>query len=338
MTYPTVSTTGQHTGAAFGVPSSPRFPQIEEAVLAYWAKDNTFQASVEERPAGVDGANEFVFYDGPPFANGLPHYGHLLTGYVKDIVPRYETMRGKHVERRFGWDTHGLPAELEAMSQLGIKTKDEILEIGHRDLQRQVPRVGHEVHRGVAGLRHPPGPLGRLRQRLQDLNPTFMESVLWAFKTAVRQGPGLRGLPRACPTAGTTRRRCPTTSCAWTRTSTRTGRTPRSPWATASRPASSRSSGRRPRGPCRATSRSCRAPRHRLRRRRVRGPDGRAPSATCSPRRAWLPTRASWGRMPRERVVERLTGADLVGRSYTPPFSYYAGHPKAFTWCSPPTS
>ena len=130
MTYPTVSTTGQHTGAAFGVPSSPRFPQIEEAVLAYWAKDHTFLASVEERPAGVNGANEFVFYDGPPFANGLPHYGHLLTGYVKDIVPRYETMRGKHVERRFGWDTHGLPAELEAMSQLGIKTKDEILEIG----------------------------------------------------------------------------------------------------------------------------------------------------------------------------------------------------------------
>ena len=60
-------------------------------------------------PAGEDGSNEFVFYDGPPFANGLPHYGHLLTGYVKDLVARYQTMRGRRVERRFGWDTHGLP-------------------------------------------------------------------------------------------------------------------------------------------------------------------------------------------------------------------------------------
>ena len=81
-------------------------------MLAYWAEDGTFQASIDQRPAGVEGSNEFVFYDGPPFANGLPHYGHLITGYVRDIVPRYETMRGRHVERRFGWDTHGLPAEL----------------------------------------------------------------------------------------------------------------------------------------------------------------------------------------------------------------------------------
>ncbi|MEO7421128.1 MAG: class I tRNA ligase family protein, partial [Ornithinibacter sp.] len=104
MTYPKVSTAGEHTGAAFGVPSSPSFPQIEEAVLARWQEDDTFAASIENRPAGHDGANEFVFYDGPPFANGLPHYGHLLTGYVKDIVPRFETMRGRRVERRFGWD------------------------------------------------------------------------------------------------------------------------------------------------------------------------------------------------------------------------------------------
>ena len=70
--------------------------------------------------AGEHGANEFVFYDGPPFANGLPHYGHLLTGYVKDVVPRYQTMRGRRVERRFGWDCHGLPAEVEAEKELGI--------------------------------------------------------------------------------------------------------------------------------------------------------------------------------------------------------------------------
>ena len=116
--------------AGSGVTASPKFPALEEAVLDYWKKDNTFSASVENRPAGENGENEFVFYDGPPFANGLPHYGHLLTGYAKDLVARYQTQRGHKVERRFGWDTHGLPAELEAMKQLGMTDKREILEMG----------------------------------------------------------------------------------------------------------------------------------------------------------------------------------------------------------------
>ena len=92
------------------VSSHPDLPEIERAMLDRWDRDDTFQRSVDLRDAGVDGDNEFVFYDGPPFANGLPHYGHLLTGYVKDAVPRYQTMRGRRVERRFGWDCHGLPA------------------------------------------------------------------------------------------------------------------------------------------------------------------------------------------------------------------------------------
>ncbi|MSV59371.1 MAG: class I tRNA ligase family protein, partial [Actinobacteria bacterium] len=82
------------------VDSQPHFPSVEEGVLARWERDNTFAASVAARPAGENGDNEFIFYDGPPFANGLPHYGHLLTGFVKDAVPRYQTMRGRHVERR----------------------------------------------------------------------------------------------------------------------------------------------------------------------------------------------------------------------------------------------
>jgi isoleucyl-tRNA synthetase len=113
-----------------GVPSRPDFPRLEEQVLAYWKSDDTFNVSVERNQTGDAGGNEFVFYDGPPFANGLPHYGHLLTGYVKDIVPRYQTMRGRRVERRFGWDCHGLPAELEAMAQLGLKTKSDIENLG----------------------------------------------------------------------------------------------------------------------------------------------------------------------------------------------------------------
>ena len=93
----------------------PRYPSLEEEILAFWREDRTFEASVELH--GTE--TEYVFYDGPPFANGLPHYGHLLTGFVKDAVPRYQTMRGHRVERRFGWDCHGLPAEMEAEKELG---------------------------------------------------------------------------------------------------------------------------------------------------------------------------------------------------------------------------
>ena len=80
------------------VPAQPDFPALERDVLEHWRVNDTFRASVRQRPED----DEYVFYDGPPFANGLPHYGHLLTGYVKDLVPRFQTMRGKRVERRFG--------------------------------------------------------------------------------------------------------------------------------------------------------------------------------------------------------------------------------------------
>ncbi|PWN01608.1 isoleucine--tRNA ligase [Nocardioides silvaticus] len=193
MTYPKVNTDN-----SAGVPSSPRFPEIEERVLAYWAEDDTFRASVEQRDAGDDGANEFVFYDGPPFANGLPHYGHLLTGYVKDIVPRYETMRGKRVERRFGWDTHGLPAELEAMRLNGIKTTDEIVEMG-------IDKFNDACRASVLKYTGEWRDYVTRQARWVDfdndyrtMNPEFMESVLWAFKSLYDKGlvyEGFRVLP-----------------------------------------------------------------------------------------------------------------------------------------------
>ena len=115
--------TGQGFLQTRTAPPGPALPAGGRAVLGHGQADKTFEASVEQRPAGEHGSNEYVFYDGPPFANGLPHYGHLLTGYVKDLVPRYQTMRGRHVERRFGWDCHGLPAEVHAERQLGITTR-----------------------------------------------------------------------------------------------------------------------------------------------------------------------------------------------------------------------
>jgi len=111
------------------VSNKVNFAATEKEILALWESQQTFKKSLEQRK----GAKEFVFYDGPPFATGLPHYGHLLTGYVKDIVPRYRTMRGYKVERRFGWDTHGLPAELEVQRQLGITDKAQI------DWSAQIP-------------------------------------------------------------------------------------------------------------------------------------------------------------------------------------------------------
>lgn len=193
MTYPQVSTAGQAA-----VPSAPRFPEIEEKVLAYWAADGTFQASVEQRSAGDDGSGEFVFYDGPPFANGLPHYGHLLTGYVKDLVPRYQTMRGKRVERRFGWDTHGLPAELEAMRLNGIKTTDEIVEMG---IDRFNDACRESVMKYTGEWRDYVTRQARwvdFDHDYRTMNPDYMESVIWAFKSLHDKGlvyEGFRVLP-----------------------------------------------------------------------------------------------------------------------------------------------
>lgn len=102
------------------------FVEIEKEVLKFWDEDKTFEKSVHNR----DGAAEFVFYDGPPFANGTPHYGHIMVSYVKDVVARYQTMNGKKVERRLGWDCHGLPAEMSAEKQLGVSGRKQIEEYG----------------------------------------------------------------------------------------------------------------------------------------------------------------------------------------------------------------
>src|SRR5690606_35777309 len=180
------------------VPSQPSFPALERDVLAYWESDRTFQSTVEARDAGTNGDNEYVFYDGPPFANGLPHYGHLLTGYVKDIVPRYQTMRGKRVERRFGWDTHGLPAELEAGRQLGITDKSQIDEMGIAGFNRA---CGESVLRYTAEWQEYVTRQARwvdFDRDYKTLDVTFMEAVIWAFKQLWDKGlvyEGYRVLP-----------------------------------------------------------------------------------------------------------------------------------------------
>jgi len=178
MTYPR-SSFGPAADQAASVAPSPRFPRIEEEVLDFWKTDDTFRASIEQR----EGSPEWVFYDGPPFANGLPHYGHLLTGYAKDVFPRFQTMTGHKVDRVFGWDTHGLPAELEAMKQLGITEKSEIegmgIDVFNAKAKSSVLTYTHEwqdyVTRQARWVDFDRG--------YKTLDLGYMESVLWAFKT-----------------------------------------------------------------------------------------------------------------------------------------------------------
>ena len=170
------------------VDPKPFFPEIERRVLESWDKDETFAQSVEERPAGTEGDNEYVFYDGPPFANGLPHHGHLLTGYVKDVIPRFHTMRGRRVERRFGWDCHGLPAEMEAEKELSVSGRAAITGYGidrfndycRQSVQRYTQEWETTVTRQARWV--------DFDNDYKTMDLPYMESVMWAFKSLWDQG------------------------------------------------------------------------------------------------------------------------------------------------------
>ncbi|MCJ8510635.1 isoleucine--tRNA ligase [Rhizobium lemnae] len=169
---------------------APSFPQIEEAIQKRWVEGNIFERQVRRSPKlHPDGSsNQFVFYDGPPFANGLPHYGHVATGFVKDIIPRYQSMRGRHVDRRFGWDCHGLPAELEVEKELQVFGRDAILQYGidkfNDECRRSVQRYTQEwewyVNRSGRWVDFVGG--------YRTMDNSFMESVLWAFKALWNKG------------------------------------------------------------------------------------------------------------------------------------------------------
>jgi isoleucyl-tRNA synthetase len=179
--YPKAETAKAAGQTASGVPAQPAFPELEQGVLAYWAANDTFRRSVEQRPADSPDS-EFVFYDGPPFANGLPHYGHLITGYVKDVVPRFRTMQGKRVDRRFGWDCHGLPAEVEAERLLGISGKPEIEQMG---IGRFNDACRESVLRYTQDWREYVTRQARwvdFDHDYKTLDLSYMESVMWAFK------------------------------------------------------------------------------------------------------------------------------------------------------------
>ena len=160
------------------------FPQMEESILKIWEEGGMFEKSLKKN----EGKERYTFYDGPPFATGLPHYGHLLAGIIKDIVPRYQTMRGKYVERRFGWDTHGLPIEALAQDALGIAGAPEIKALGIDKFNEQCRSM---VLKYVGEWRKTVTRMGRwvdFDNDYKTMEPGFMESVWWVFKQLWDQG------------------------------------------------------------------------------------------------------------------------------------------------------
>ena len=166
-------------------------PKMENGILQYWKEEDIFQRSVKQRLKGTGdlldgpsgkGGDSFSFYDGPPFATGLPHYGHLLAGTIKDVIPRYQTMRGKHVQRRFGWDCHGLPVENLVEKENDIIDHQQIDEMGvtkFNDLCRaSVQRYSKEWREVVERM----GRWVDMDWDYRTMDPDYMESIWWVFK------------------------------------------------------------------------------------------------------------------------------------------------------------
>ncbi|MGI8661668.1 MAG: isoleucine--tRNA ligase [Acidimicrobiales bacterium] len=177
------------------VEKQPRFPDIERSIIELWRAERTFKSSVERHPRGE---GEFVFYDGPPFANGLPHYGHLLTGFVKDAIPRYQTMRGHRVERRFGWDCHGLPAEMEAERRLGVSGRFAIEDYGVAPFNDECRSIADGTADDWSRYVSRQARWVDMANDYKTMDLDYMESVMWAQKQLYDKGllyEGLRVLP-----------------------------------------------------------------------------------------------------------------------------------------------
>ncbi len=166
------------------VPKDVSFAKVEEEILDLWKRERAFEKSIESRPED----RSYVFYDGPPFATGLPHYGHLLAGTIKDIIPRFWTMRGYRVERRFGWDCHGLPVEMEIEKKLGLSGRASILDYGVDRFNEACRSI---VLKYTSQWQATVERMGRwvdFEDDYKTMDPTFMESVWWAFKALYDKG------------------------------------------------------------------------------------------------------------------------------------------------------
>ena len=166
------------------VDSKVNFPKLEEEILGFWEQNKIFEKSISQR----EKESEFVFYDGPPFATGLPHFGHFVPSTIKDIIPRYQCMKGKKVERRFGWDCHGLPVENLIEKELGLNSKTEIENYGVADFNEACRA---SVLRYVKEWRQTITRLGRwvdFDRDYRTMEADYMETIWWVMKSLWDKG------------------------------------------------------------------------------------------------------------------------------------------------------
>jgi isoleucyl-tRNA synthetase len=160
------------------------FPEQEEKILSFWDKNDIFKKSISIR----EGAPEYVFFDGPPFATGLPHFGHFVPSTIKDIIPRYQTMKGHKVERRFGWDCHGLPVENLIEKELGLNSKTDIEKYGvakfNEACRASVLRYVNEWRQTITRL----GRWVDFDNDYKTMEPDYMESIWWVMKSLWEKG------------------------------------------------------------------------------------------------------------------------------------------------------
>jgi isoleucyl-tRNA synthetase len=153
------------------------FPALESEILAYWKANNTFQKSIDTRPED----NPYRFYDGPPFITGMPHYGSLLSSIVKDVVGRYWTMRGRRVDRTWGWDCHGLPIEEKVQKKLGLKSNKEIEENGVKNFIDECYNYTRDVSSEWNWYIDKIGRWVDMDNAYRTMDQDYMESVMWVF-------------------------------------------------------------------------------------------------------------------------------------------------------------
>lgn len=185
----------------FKAPDRKNIPEIEEQVLRFWQKNKIFQRSVKERSED----NLYVFYDGPPFISGLPHYGHLLSSIAKDVIPRYWTMKGKRVERVWGWDAHGLTVENSVQKKLGINNRRDIESYGLEKFINECYRYTSETSEEWVWYIDRIARWVDMENAYKTTDTSYMESVIWAFKQLYEKGYIYEGVYTSlfCTTCGT---------------------------------------------------------------------------------------------------------------------------------------
>ena len=164
-------------------------PKIEEEILEYWEKNGIFKKSLEKRKDG----KKFIFLEGPPTANGLPHPGHVLTRTMKDVILRYKTMQGYYIERKAGWDTHGLPVEIEVEKMLGLKNKQEVEKYGIERFNEECRKSVFKYEEAWKRMTKRVGFWIDMEHPYITMENSYIESVWWSLKEAWKQGLLYRG-------------------------------------------------------------------------------------------------------------------------------------------------